>query len=51
MVKPDSYVKQILKDVDNSKEVFGVWNDQAQVKSDLNDDAMDEILPYLQQGV
>ena len=47
----DKYVKETLRSASNTNEVLGVIKDQLQVKMELNDDAMQEIIPYLEQGV
>ena len=47
----EKLVQETLEAANNRDDVKGVLMGQAQVKMDLNDDAMDEIRPYLEQGV
>ena len=47
----DILVQETLEAANNRDDVLGVLKGQAQVKIDLHNDAMDEIKPYLEQGV
>jgi len=51
MGEGEELVKQTLKTADNTKDVLTVLNGQYKIKKELNEDAMEEIRPYIEQGV
>jgi hypothetical protein len=46
----DDLLRDLMRNSDNSKDVLSVLKEQNKIKLDLKDDAMDEILPYLEDG-
>jgi hypothetical protein len=47
----DKYLKESLRAGNNVNDVLSVLGEQVKIKYELHEDAMDEIRPYLEQGV
>jgi hypothetical protein len=45
------YLKESMMAGDNVKDVLSVLGEQVKIKAELHEDAMQEIRPYLEQGV